>query len=792
MTLSPDCPTPRSRLPFLAGGLLALVLTQLLYGALVLSALDRQYEQPMLEVRALICEDLGRRLDRLARLGKDPDRIPRLEDTLAPYASEQVDSLLILDASGAVLAGWGKARGAVLPLSDQAQNLTPTVRTFSRDAVLWLTRPILDHRRALRGHVALGVNKSRHAAMLWQTVHDNIALLTAITLGAGLLLILFVTTPWTTHGAPAQRHAPLPPKKMYAALILPLLLGQLLFAVVLRSPLRTMNEQHLHHIGTQLGSHLAVELEHILGMGLSLKQLPPVAEHLISLQSGLSGARALAILDTNNTVLHAADTNGSLDQDAWEALAKRAPVSTVSIDGPSGQVGHVHALMDDTTVAANLRAITWDTLTMTVIALIFMTELAGFLLLREEHRHTTANAGSTPRPRSMRPIIFAAMFAIDLSISFVPLRLKELSPTLFSLPPDVLLGLPVSVEMFMVGIAILLGGFLSEKTDARPLLLLGIGLAALGNLGSALAATPLVYISARGIAGAGYGLINMAAQLFVIAHSDPGQRARNLAAVFAGLFAGALCGSASGGLIADRLGYAAVFHAAALLLGILCLTLFFTLPRRHMPKAGNSTPWPSMAELARFLLDRRMAALLFLNIVPCAFVTVCLFQFFIPVFLHHSGAGPADIGRVVMVFPLVIVYLGPLFGQWADRSHHKGLYLTGAGLLGAAGVGALLLWDGIPGATLAVFLLGICNAVVSNAQGAYALELPATEAFGASKAVGIYNVAERMGQVLGPVTLGAVLALWGTGLGLGLMAAMLGIASLGFWLTVGSPRHDVS
>jgi MFS-type transporter involved in bile tolerance (Atg22 family) len=133
-----------------------------------------------------------------------------------------------------------------------------------------------------------------------------------------------------------------------------------------------------------------------------------------------------------------------------------------------------------------------------------------------------------------------------------------------------------------------------------------------------------------------------------------------------------------------------------------------------------------------------------------------------------------------MIFPLVIVYLGPVFGGIVDRSNHKYRHLAVAGLIAAVSVGALMALNGIAAATLAVTLLGLSNAILSNAQGAYALELPATERYGAARAMGIYNVVERLGQVLGPVSLGIIIAVWGRSAGLGVMAIGLAVMSLAF------------
>lgn len=764
----------RSRLPFLLGGLAALLCAQVLYGVLVLSALHKQYVKPMLAVQALTCEELGHRLGLMTRLGRTPERIERLGQILAAYTDTASDALLVLGADGRVLEGWGRPKDSVFRLPAKPDTVHGDIVEFSLDGSLWLASPLKDREGRAVGHVVLGMDDQRRAEQVWQVLRDNVRLLAGITAAASLLLIVLALTVRTS---PLPGGA-FPKKRVYASLVLPLVAGQLLFAAAMLAPLRDMNENHLHTVAGQLGRHLSGELNHLLDLGLGLNQLPPVTEHMAGLQRFLPEAQGLAILDADGARLHAADAQGALDDADWRRVEETALTTDVPF-----KAGVVRVLMSSKSVAANIQAITLDTLTMTVVAILFLMELVNLLVMREERRRLDAPTPLSASPGFMRSIIFVCMFAIDLSLSFVPLRLGELSLDLLGLPADVVMSLPVSFEMLMVGLAIMLGGFWSERSGWRPLLLTGVSLVTLGNLGSGLSEDPFLYIASRGVAGAGYGLLNLSAQLFVLAHSRPDQRAGNLAAVFAGLFAGVLCGSASGGLIADRLGYSGAFQVAAALMLVTGIILWRTLPREHAPQRKAAAPdrsVPGLRETIVFMTDPRMAALLFLNIVPGAFVTVCLFQFFVPVSLNQGGASPADIGRVTMIFPLVIVYLGPVFGRIVDRSDRKYRHLAVAGLVAAVSVGALMILDGIVAATLAVMLLGLSNAILSNAQGAYALELPATERYGAARAMGIYNVVERIGQVLGPVSLGIVIAVWGRNAGLGVMAFGLAAMSLAF------------
>lgn len=785
------------RLRFMFWGVLALLCAQGLYGLLAVSALHKQYRGPMLTVQALACDDMGQRLGRMARLGKPLERIQQLDAMLEPFrATTSATEMYVTGASGSVLAAWDASRvGTIMPPPPSFAPLAGTnAGEFEQDGTTWLMRPITGKHGLLAGHVYMKLDAARMETALAR-VFAHTPLLTAITGASCLMLILLCTMLFRQHAVQtgnAGLTGIFSGRRAQWALLLPLILGQLCFMAATREPLRNLHEQQSTSIGEQLASQLGRELSGILSKGVALDSLPGIDSHLVSLQKGLKRVTGIGVEDTTGRVLFAADSGGPLAADAWNEKAKGAPGGTFAIATPNdGRQGTVRVLMSTEAIAAGLRETLLDTATVAVVAILFMVELSGLLLLQAQRRVTPGTPALSDMAGFMRPVIFFCMFAIDLSISFIPLRLAELDSDLFGLPRDVVMGLPISFEMFMVGLAIILGGFWSERRGWRPLLLCGIALCIVGYTASGLATTAITFILARGLAGAGYGCINLAAQVFVVARSTEANRAGNLATMFVGLFAGVLCASATGGILADRLGYAPVFLVAAALMFLVGLAILACPPRSPwMPQQESCKALPSWRELKDFLCDRQMAALLFCNIMPCAFVTVCLFQFFVPVQLSESGSSPADIGRVSMLFSLVVVCLGPTCGRLVDASRNKQWLLALAGAFGALAVVAFIIGQGLWAAVTAVAFLGLCNAVASNAQGAYALCLPATARFGGARAIGVYNTVERIGQVLGPVTFGVIMALWGTGAGLLLMAIVMGGMSLLFVALAAFPAQQ--
>ena len=326
------------------------------------------------------------------------------------------------------------------------------------------------------------------------------------------------------------------------------------------------------------------------------------------------------------------------------------------------------------------------------------------------------------------------------------------------------MGLPISVEMFFAGTMVLVSGVWTDRRGWFEPFFVGAVLACAGYVYSGLAPNALQFILSRGLVGMGYGLALMAAEGFVVANTGPGNRAQGITHLFAGVYAGSLCGGAAGAMMADRLGFRPVFLASAVLMLLMMAVVFLVLRgtfRRPVHEAGVPVETISLAKVRRFMFDRNVLGLLLMNIMPGALILVGFINFLIPVYLNRIGTNQSDIGRVLMIYGVCLIYVAPTISRFVDRSGNKKMYIFLSGVIGALGLTGYYFQGGLVATGLAALLLGISSSFGFAAQNAFALNLKVTHEAGHGVAMGISNAIERVGQVLGPLALGWIIVSFG-------------------------------
>ena len=285
----------------------------------------------------------------------------------------------------------------------------------------------------------------------------------------------------------------------------------------------------------------------------------------------------------------------------------------------------------------------------------------------------------------------------------------------------------LSVSTGCLAAAIFIAGALSEGRDKRRLMFVSMALAALCNLGAALAPTWGVLLTARALEGVLLGGVPAVA----MAHLSDEIHPRGLGFAM-GLYVG---GTAFGGM-AGRIGMSALADAfgwrmamgTISVLGLLAAVGFvLLLPRSHRPATTAAQPSLGLAYHVRAWRTHLQTP----GLLPLFLSGFALMGVFVSLF-NYAGfqlAGPpynlsqTQIGLIFSVYLFGMV-ASPAAGALADR-WGRGPVLVGGVVLMSAGVVltlALPLWAMIAGIAVLTFGFFVSHAVASGWVGQLAVQ----------------------------------------------------------------------
>lgn len=349
-----------------------------------------------------------------------------------------------------------------------------------------------------------------------------------------------------------------------------------------------------------------------------------------------------------------------------------------------------------------------------------------------------------------------------LSLSFLPLYASQLAPWP-GLPRELSMALPLSAEMLLVALGLALGGHWLERGGWLPPFVCGVLLTGIGVALCSLAQTTLQLVGCRALVGLGYSLAVMSTQTVLITLSAAGNRSSAITGLEAGYYAGFISSTAIGGMLAEKIGFRAVFVVGALLM-LIALAFAFVflrnLGRRQPLGEGASVAPPATATEARvmsLLGDREFLASLLLSAIPSALCVAGFLCFGSPLFLTEAGISQANIARLMMPYGLFMIYLAPLINQWVDAVGDKRIPVLVGGVLGGT---ALLMFHFIHSPLVFVGILvlfSISGGLSYGARLTLVSESSAAGRVGVSRTLGVFSSLERVGNILGPMLVGSLL-----------------------------------
>ncbi|SFG31039.1 MFS transporter [Neptunomonas qingdaonensis] len=391
-------------------------------------------------------------------------------------------------------------------------------------------------------------------------------------------------------------------------------------------------------------------------------------------------------------------------------------------------------------------------------------------------------------PSDIRLPLFLFAFAEELQKSFLPLFVRELYTPVSWLNEPIIISLPITVYLAVLAIAAPLAGGWAERYGCRRLFLAGLIPSVAGFIGCSLASSITELVVWRGVTALGYAMITIGCQDYVIAHSNAHRWRKNMVLFIGIIMSATMCGTAIGGILADRLGYQTVFVLAAMVALFAGITAAYSLIDNSQSKAnvkmgdqGTHLKGRLRATLA-VLSNVRFVLFLLCIAIPANVLIAAYLWYLVPLYLSDLGASASEIARVIMLYYLLIIVVGPITTRLADRSESLALCVGLGSFLSSIGLVIFNDWQSTWAVVISVTIIGLTHALTKGAQIPLALTICSAEidAVGRTTVLGFLRFFERIGSVLGILVSAMIIAHYGYAVSIGLTGALVSGAALLF------------
>lgn len=392
--------------------------------------------------------------------------------------------------------------------------------------------------------------------------------------------------------------------------------------------------------------------------------------------------------------------------------------------------------------------------------------------------------------------LFVFCVAEELQKSFLPLFVAEYYQPTDLFDKSIMIGLPISCFMFVIAAITPFAAGLVDKYGNRRLFLLGLIPALAGYLGCYFAQSANHIVLARSMTAIGYAVITISAQSYIAAIVTKENRARGMAIFVGVLMAATMCGTAIGGILADWLGYKPVFLVSILLACIAGVLGFVMLGAEvGAAPAANSTG-PKRNPIAILARNSQFVLIVLFCAIPAKIILTGFLYLFVPIYLASLEATQSEIGRIMMLYSLIIIPISPLASRFADKLDKNLTLVIVATIL--SGIVLVGLYDSTSVAAVlsVVVALGIAHSFIKAPLIVAAMEAAeASPDISRTAALSLLRTFERVGSVIGPVIVASMLV-WldyqTTAAILGLGVAFVGIVMAAITLGGGKKIDGVA
>ncbi|MBC7906327.1 MAG: MFS transporter [Rhodospirillaceae bacterium] len=364
------------------------------------------------------------------------------------------------------------------------------------------------------------------------------------------------------------------------------------------------------------------------------------------------------------------------------------------------------------------------------------------------------------RATDIRLPLFLFVFAEELSRAFMPLYVREVGQSLFGLSPEMIMALPIAVFMACIALASPFSSRLIDRLGARRVFLIGLVPAIAGYVMTGAAVGVIDLVLWRAITGLGYALVTMACQSYILGANHHSNRSQGMGVFVGAVLTASICGTAMGGVLAERVGFRATFFVSAVLVLLAGIVISHMLDSAAPPAAVAPQP---RRNTMRLFTNWRFSVLMLFAAVPSKMALTGFLFFLVPVILTQGDWQVAEIARMVVLYPLVMVVVLPLAARLAEYPGWRIALVALGGLIGGGGLLTSLFLPSELSMMIAIAALGLSHGLSASPQLAMIPDLCWTECrnMGQTNVLAFVRLVERIGSTVGPLLAAAFIPVWG-------------------------------
>src|SRR5262245_4158101 len=410
-------------------------------------------------------------------------------------------------------------------------------------------------------------------------------------------------------------------------------------------------------------------------------------------------------------------------------------------------------------------------------------QLAGSL--RQQSQTVKSAAGQTNAAddggefhlRLVKPVFFLATFVEHLTYAFLPQYVSRIVESSgFS-------GGTSAVFMtyyFCFALSLIPAGYFAQRLSPRPLMYGGLLLAAAGLVFLATDPGVAVLFAARTMSGIGQGMLFIGVQSFILRTAADDRKTRGNAIIVFGFQGGMISGMAIGSLLVTQMGADGVFWLGAVIAAAMALYAWALVPANQRGEAEGGVEEGSLSlllrDLVRVLRNLDFVRTMLLVGVPAKAILTGVIVFAMPLIMAQANYAQEDIGQILMVYAAGVLIANSYASRLVDRRGDSepvlllGALLSGVGLICISATGWHQVTELFGNSPIIALILVVGVAIVGVAHGfinapvvTHIARSRLATVLGESSVTATYRFLERIGHIAGPMIMGQLFLLAGTG-----------------------------